>query len=51
MSHPQVRYTYTIAIGGGGGMGYWNVGKHSGICEKGATTNGVWEKRDKQIIE
>ena len=28
---------YTIAIGGGGGeggMGYWNVGKHSGICEK-----------------
>ena len=42
---------YTIAIGGGGGMGYWNVEKHSGICEKGAKTSGVWDKRGKQIIE
>ena len=44
---------YTIAIGGGGGgaMGYWNVGKHGGICEKRAKTSGVWEKWGKQIIE
>ena len=24
-------------------MGYWNVEKHSGICEKGAKTSGVWD--------
>ena len=31
---------YTIAIGG---MGYWNVRKHSGICGKGAKTSGKRE--------
>ena len=42
---------YTIAMGGGGGYGLLECGKHSEICDKGANTSGVWEKRDKQIIE
>ena len=28
-------------------MSYWNVGKHSGICEKGATTNGCGKRETK----
>ena len=36
-------------MGGGGVMGYWDVGNIVGYVKKGAKTSG--EKTDKQIIE
>ena len=35
---------YTIAMGGGGGYGLLECGKHSGICEKGAKTSGCGKR-------